>query len=152
MGFDDRQYFKVIEATNYTPRKEPPTSAQKPRKPNLEPKDTVATIAEDVERYTEDKLSSLRRRLETSLQYYDNAIIDVLHLLGAEDCRLNAVQLCKVAQKLQELERGHTATKKEIKRIDSVIGAVTDIKTKANEFDYCPYRPKVIHSIKELIE
>lgn len=152
MSFDDRQYFKIIEASNYTPKKELPAPIQKPRKSNLEPKDTVAAIAEDVERYTEDKLSSLRKRLETSLQYYDNAIIDVLHLLGDENCRLNAVQLCKVAQRIQELERGHTSTKKEIKRIDSIIGAVTDIKKKADEFDYSPYRPKVIHSIKELIE
>ena len=93
----------------------------------------------------------MQQTLRSTLAYYDNAIIDIMHFLGDENCKLNASQLCKVAKRLQELERGHTAAKKELNRIKAVIDAIYDINITASEFDYQPYKPKVIASIKEII-
>lgn len=147
---DDQHYFKIIEAEHYTPKKTIVQQAFTPEPTTS--KDTVSIITEDIGKYAESKFFSLKRSLENQQEYYDNAIIDILHFIGDKNCRLNAVQLCKVAQKLQELERGHTATKKELKRISTVFDAVTDIRYKADEFGYVPYKPKVLHNIDEIIK
>ena len=147
----ERSYYKVIEAENYTVKEIPAITKLKPQTSKM-CDDSVSTITKDIGRYADDKFSSLKRRLESTLEYYDNAIIDILHFIGDENCRLNAVQLCKIAQKLQELERGHTTTKKELKRISTVIDAVTDIRYKADEFGYVPYKPKVLHNLDEIIK
>ena len=147
--FKQRKDFDIIQCGRYeTPTTK--TSATQP--PSNKEIDDTAKVAYTIQQYATSQFAKLKQDLEKQLNYCDSAIIDVLHFLGDENCRLNAVQLCKVAQKLQEFERGHTAAKKELRRIESVMEAVGGIKDKAGEFEYQPYKPKVIHSIEELIE
>ena len=145
----ERSYCKIIEAENYIVKESAIKSVAEPQI-RIEA-DIVTGLAEDIGSYAENKFSDLKRSMENSLDYYNNAIVDILHFLGDEKCRLNGVQLCKVAKRLQELERGHTAAKKELNRIKTVIDAVYDISNKANEFDYKPYKPRVIQSLDEII-
>ena len=147
--FDQRRNYQIVPCNNknVTPSKQPPPQP----KQELEG-DTVAKAAANINQYALSQFGKLHADLEQRLTRCDNAIIDILHLLGDENCKLNAVQLCKVAKKIQEFEREHTAVKKELNRIDAVMEAVGNIKTKAAEFNYAPYKPKVIHNIKELIE
>lgn len=145
----ERPFCMIIEAENYIVN-EPVTKAVIEPQLSIEI-DSVAAITDDIASYAENKFSALRCRLEESLEYYDNAVIDILHFLGDENCKLNAAQLCKVAKKLQELERGHTAAKKELNRMKTVINAVYDIGAKASEFDYQPYKPRALQSLSEII-
>ena len=145
----ERQYCEIIEAENFIVNESISKAVVEP-KLSIE-SDSVAAITDDISSYAENKFSALKRRLEESLEYYDNAIVDILHFLGDENCKLNAAQLCKVAKKLQELERGHTIAKKELNRLKSVISEVYDIGLKAGEFDYQPYKPKAIHNLSEII-
>lgn len=147
--FKQRKDYEIIQCgRDVTPTKEMPIE-KPPGKQNTE---DTAKVASTIQQYALSQFTKLRQDLEKQLNYCDSAIIDILHFLGDENCRLNAVQLCKVAQKLQELERGHTAAKKELRRIESVMETVGSIKDKAGEFEYAPYKPKVLHSIKELID
>ena len=147
--FKQRKDYEIIQCgRDVTPTKE--TSVEKSQS-KQEIEDTTK-VAYTVQQYATSQFAKLKQDLEKQLNYCDSAIIDVLHFLGDENCRLNAVQLCKVAQKLQELERGHTAAKKELQRIDSIMETVGSIKEKASKFEYAPYKPKVLHNIKELIE
>lgn len=147
--FKQRKDYDIIQCgRDVTPTKEAPI--EKP--PGKQDMEDATKVAGTVQQYAMSQFAKLKQDLEKQLNYCDSAIIDVLHFLGDENCRLNAVQLCKVAQKLQELERGHTAAKKELQRIDSIMETVGSIKEKANKFEYAPYKPKVLHNIKELID
>ena len=144
---DQRKHYEIIQCDrSVVPEKPNVTKIQEKQ----EAKDT-AKIAYTIQQYAVSQFLELKSELESQLNYYDSAIIDILHFIGDENCRLNAVQLCKVAQKLQELERGHTKTKKELRRIESIMDKVNSIKSDVNNFNYAPYRPRVLHSIDDII-
>ena len=145
--FDQRKHYEIIQCDrSVVPEKPNATKIQEKQ----EAKDT-AKIAYTIQQYAVSQFSELKSELESQLNYYDSAIIDILHFIGDENCRLNAVQLCKVAQKLQEFERGHTKTKKELRRIESIMDKVNSIKSDVNNFNYMPYKPRVLHSIDDII-
>ena len=145
--FDQRKHYEIIQCDrSVVPEKPNVTKIQDKQ----EAKDT-AKIAYTIQQYAVSQFTELKSELESQLNYYDNAIIDILHFIGDENCRLNAVQLCKVAQKLQEFERGHTKTKKELRRIESIMDKVNSIKNDASNFNYMPYKPRVLHSIDDII-
>ena len=144
---NQRSHYEIVQCDGYVaPEKSMTTKIQEKQ----ETKD-VAKIADTIQRYAVSQFAELRGELEKQLEYYDNAVIDILHFIGNENCKLNAVQLCKVAQKLQEFERGHTKTKKELRRIESIMDKVNSIKSDASNFNYSPYRPRVLHSLDEII-
>ena len=147
--YDQRKHYEIIQCDrNITPEKTTVTTKIQEKQ---EMKDT-AKIAYTIQQYAVSQFSELKSELESQLNYYDSAIIDILHFIGDENCRLNAVQLCKVAQKLQEFERGHTKTKKELRRIESIMEKVNSIKSDASNFNYMPYKPRVLHSIDDIIK
>lgn len=147
--FKLRKDFDIIQCG-----KEEPVTSKTPvtKPPSKNEVENTAKVAYTVQQYATSQFAKLKQDLERQLNYCDSAIIDTLHFLGDENCRLNAVQLCKVAQKLQEFERGHTAAKKELRRIETVMETVGSIKDQADKFEYQPYKPKVLHNIEELIE
>ena len=145
---DQRKHYEIIQCDrSVVPEKPNVTKIQEKQ----EAKDT-AKIAYTIQQYAVSQFAELKSGLENQLSYYDGAIIDILHFIGDENCRFNAVQLCKVTQKLQEFERGHTKTKKELRRIESIMDKVNNIKSDAGNFDYAPYRPRVLHNIDEIIK
>ena len=117
---------------------------------NITYKSDITSICKKSTKDLKEQLILIRDKLSERLKYYDDSIIDIMHLVGADNAKLNACQLAKVGKEIQKFERLHTATKKELYRVNNVIDKSEEIVQIANTFDYVDYKPRVIKSLDEI--
>ena len=86
------------------------------------------------------------------LQYYDDVILDIRHYIRDENTRLNACQAANVLYRLQRIERKRAEVKCELQRINQVFDVIDTAISKADDFSYVSYKPRVIENMDEFME
>ena len=121
-----------------------------PPKPEFT-KTSVITELVNIKNSVINKLSDRQHMYMDKLQYYDDAILDIRHYIRDENTRLNACQAANVLYKLQRIERKRAEVKCELKRIGQVFDSVNNAISVANEFEYSPYKPRVIQNMEDFL-
>lgn len=98
------------------------------------------------------KFSKQKDKCIEKLQYYDGAILDIRHYIRDENTRLNACQAAKVLYKLQQIERSRADVKREIARINLIQDTIDSTINNADNFEYAPYKPRVIEDMDKFLK
>lgn len=96
-------------------------------------------------------LSEKQHMCMDKLQYYDDVILDIRHYIRDESTRLNACQAANVLYRLQRIERKRAEVKCELQRIGQVFDSINNAISIANNFEYSPYKPRVINDMDEFM-
>jgi hypothetical protein len=115
------------------------------------PKTTVINCLQEIKDSVSRKLSANQSEYYKELQYYDDAILDIRHYIRDKNTRLNVCSAAKVLYKLQTLERKRAEVKCEIQRIKQVFDVVDNAISGADDFEYLPYKPRVIQNMDEFM-
>lgn len=98
-----------------------------------------------------NKLFDKQNMYLDKIQYYDDVILDIRHYIRDENTRLNACQAANVLYRLQRIERKRAEVKCELQRIYQVLNSINNAIQVANEFNYVPYKPRVIDDMDEFM-
>ena len=115
-------------------------------------KSTTISLLEDIKSKVEQKLGSQKNNYCQQLKYYDDAILDIRHYIRDENTKLNACQAAKLLYKLQQTERKRAEVKCELQRIGQVLDSISHAIDSANDFEYAPYKPRVIDDMGEFLK
>lgn len=115
-------------------------------------KSSVTSELKDVKESVYKKLSDRQNMYKDKLQYYDDVILDIRHYIRDENTRLNACQAANVLYRLQRIERKRAEVKCELQRINQVFDAINTAISKADDFSYVPYKPRVIENMDEFMK
>src|SRR5574344_1257185 len=114
-------------------------------------KSSVTSELKDIKESVHKKLSDRQNMYKDKLQYYDDVILDIRHYIRDENTRLNACQAANVLYRLQRIERKRAEVKCELQRINQVFDAINTAISKADDFSYVPYKPRVIDNMDEFM-
>ena len=115
-------------------------------------KSSVTSELKDIKESVHKKLSDKQNMYKDKLQYYDDVILDIRHYIRDENTRLNACQAANVLYRLQRIERKRAEVKCELQRINQVFDAINTAISKADDFSYVPYKPRVIENMDEFLK
>lgn len=115
-------------------------------------KTDVISSLKSVRKLVDEKLCNKQNEYKDKLQYYDDIILDIRHYIRDKNTRLNACQAANVLYRLQRIERKRAEVKRELKRIGYVYDSLNNALSVADEFDYSPYKPRVIKDIDEFMK
>lgn len=119
-------------------------------KPEFVKTDVLSSLKE-VRKSIINQLSDKQHEYLDKLQYYDDVILDIRHYIRDESTRLNACQAANVLYRLQRIERKRAEVKCELNRIYQVFDSINNAIQVANEFNYVPYKPRVIDDMDEFM-
>ena len=115
-------------------------------------KSSVTSELKDIKESVYKKLSDRQNMYKDKLQYYDDVILDIRHYIRDENTRLNACQAANVLYRLQRIERKRAEVKCELQRINQVFDVINTAISKADDFSYVSYKPRVIENMDEFMK
>lgn len=86
------------------------------------------------------------------LKKYDDIILDIRHYIRDENMKANACMGYKIFKRLQEVERKRANCKKELQRLVRLQSGIQNAITESENFEYEPYRNRIIENMLEFIE
>lgn len=100
----------------------------------------------------QQQLNPLIEQYRSELMQYDDVILDLRHYIRDETTKANACWGYMIFKAMQDAERKRAECKKELQRILLLKSNLEKSMTSTQEFEYEPYKYRVIQDIEQYIK
>lgn len=118
---------------------------------NIDDIDYLSKTQEQVDRLIQAYLNPEIERHRVQLIKYEDIILDLRHYIRDENTKANACWGYKIFKALQDVERKRAECKKELQRVVMLKNKLEKALTDTKDFDYEPYKYRVIEDIDKYI-